>query len=519
MKTPRFSLAIVCLLPALALLPVSKEIIKTSHSGGLKVVLDFFMAALSPSLDQTVILNAWQGLKITIATASLSWIFSLLIGTLLGILSSDIFWKIFIGNKSIGVLVRGLLAVPRAIHEVVWGLLLLQFFGLSPWVAIIAITIPYSSLMARVIANQLDTLNNTSLIALTQCGAGGISSFITALIPPMIPVFISYSCYRLECALRGATLMGIFGMGGIGTELQLTLQSLEFRELWTSLWMLAAVIFFLEYLINFIRNIDLNLRRDKYIWPINITTIALIFAVILICLQSLGLQINNNLTLHAIDFPRLIEIKEAFNELPILNLVHSTIILTLMSAGIAIGVPPIALMLWPNKMGGTILGFIWTFLRLFPSPLIVLLILLCSTPNISVGALALGLSNLGVMGRLLKEDLNKQENSTFKAIKSLGATNQIAWLYGKLSPQSKRYLAFAAYRTDVILRETALIGVIGGVGLGWQLQESLSSFNWAQVSVITFVFITLTLIGEALSDKLSKYWISKTTDTSLRFSF
>ena len=33
----------------------------------------------------------------------------------------------------------------------------------------------------------------------------------------------------------------VFGLGGLGTELRLSLQSLEFRELWSGLWLLLAV--------------------------------------------------------------------------------------------------------------------------------------------------------------------------------------------------------------------------------------------------------------------------------------
>ena len=41
-------------------------------------------------------------------------------------------------------------------------------------------------------------------------------------------------------------LLGVFGLGGLGTDLKLTLQSLEFRELWTDLWLLLAVMLLLE---------------------------------------------------------------------------------------------------------------------------------------------------------------------------------------------------------------------------------------------------------------------------------
>ena len=82
-----------------------------------------------------------------------------------------------------------------------------------------------------------------------------------------------------------------------------------------------------------------------------------------------------------------------------------------------------------------------------------------------------------------------------------------AWLLGCLSPQSRSYLAYGAYRTDVILRETLVVGLVGGTGLGWMLIESLSSFHWAAVLLIIACFALLTLAGESISDGLRQRWL------------
>jgi phosphonate transport system permease protein len=45
-------------------------------------------------------------------------------------------------------------------------------------------------------------------------------------------------------------------------------------------------------------------------------------------------------------------------------------------------------------------------------------------------------------------------------------------------------------------------GVIGSVGLGWQLQESLSSFVWEEVIVILFAYSSIAIIGELINGKI-----------------
>ena len=159
-----------------------------------------------------------------------------------------------------------------------------------------------------------------------------------------------------------------------------------------------------------------------------------------------------------------------------------------------------------------IINLIWIFFRLIPTPLTTIIILLFTSPNISVAALSLGITNMGVMGRLLKEGIDSQNKDIYKALTSAGNSLRVSWIYGLLSPQSYSYLSFGAYRSDVILRDTAVVGVVGGIGLGWQIQESLSSFDWAQVMIITATFSLLTISGEFLFNTTQNYWLKNSTN-------
>ena len=506
MKKIVLSSPILTILPTIALIPVLGGVLSGMHDGGLPVLSQFFTASLHPSLEPTVLQSAFKGLQITIATALLSWTISTFGGLFLGLFSSNIFWNSFKLSKRIPIFIRRFLAVPRSIHELIWGLLLLQIFGINPWVAILAICIPYSCLVARVFSDQIDNLDPSALIAIRQSGSGPIAALTTSLLPPIIPVINSYCGYRLECALRGATILGLFGLGGIGTELNLTLQSLEFQEMWTSLWMLGVVMFSLETILTWWRRNPSSPHQSERNFLISIAIMLATVGISLIWLKSLDINLLSSFKWHSINLPTLTEIKNAFYELPWINLIWSTTVMTLLAAGISIGTPALSMMLWPTRTGGVIQSCVWSLLRLIPAPLSALLLLLCTSPNISVAALALGLHNLGVMGRFLKEGISHQSNNIYIALRTAGSGNRMAWLYGQLSLQSTSYLAYSAYRTDVLMRETAVVGVVGGVGLGWQLQESLSSFNWAQVFLVTATYSTLTLIGESMSESSREFW-------------
>ena len=509
----RPSPALLCLLPGLALVPVLWIVASGLHSGGLESWSQFLKAAVQPSSDTFLLQSLRQGLQVTLATALVGWGLSTLLGLIVGIVSSDVLWWSYrLPTWPAGCL-RKLFALPRAVHELLWGLLLLQVVGLHPWVAVAAITIPYSALVGRVIRDQLDSLDRRPLKALLTGGASAAEALLTSLGPPLQPILMSYGGYRLECALRSATLLGVFGLGGIGTELQLTLQSLRFNEFWTGLWLLIGLSVGLEQVLALWRR---QQRRRPTPWG-GVMGMSLVVMAFLMGGHWLNQLLGDSampLQWMLPPWPNLSAIQAAALELPWLMLLQQTLELTLLAAGIAIGLPPLCLLLWPDGIARQLLLAAWTLIRVLPPPLTLLMLLLANVPSLALAALALGLQNAGVMGRLLNEGLDQQSQQPLRAIQATGAGVRQAWLVGALSPQSRSHLAYGAYRTDVILRETVVVGLVGGTGLGWMLIESLSSFHWAAVLLLIVCFSVLTLVGEAISDGLRQRWLRTLGDSA-----
>ena len=507
MNRPRPAAPLLTLLPAMALVPVLIVTWTGLHGGGLSIWQQFLSGALHPSLDPDVLQAVWHGLGVTMATALLSWSLSLLFGVLLGSVCADVVWRSWSLPIWPATGLRRGLAIPRAVHELVWGLLLLQVFGLHPYVAVAAIAIPYSALVARIWRDHLDSADHRPLEALISAGVHPLSALMTALNPGMGAVLMSYGGYRLECALRSATLLGVFGLGGLGTELQLTLQSLQFRELWTGLWVLAAVMLFLEQLLRLWRKrsgVGVHGQRRMLLFA----TLAIVLGVIgTFWLRLIVPDQFSGLSWIGLEVPSWTQLNLAATELPWYPMILETLGLTVLAAGIAIGLPPVALLLWPSPRWHQCCSIFWACMRWIPPPLMVLLLLLSNRPSLAIGALAIGLHNSGVMGRLLLEGLQQQSGQRQEALRAMGSSERISWLYGLLSPQSPSYLAYGAYRSDVILRETVVVGVIGGSGLGWQLLESLSSFHWAAVVLVLCCYCVLTISGEALSDRCRSLWL------------
>jgi len=508
---PQVAAPLWVLLPALVLLPLLLVLPGISHGGGWELVGQFASAGLQPSLDPLVLRSVLSGLGVTMGIALLGWAGSVVLGVVLGVASSRVVWQTVTGSTALAGWIRRLLALPRSIHELLWGLLLLQLVGLQPAVAVVAIILPFGALVARVISDLLDALPTRSLEALRCAGAPAGPALLTALGPPLLPQLISYSGYRLECALRSATLLGVFGLGGLGTELKLTLQSLAFRELWTGLWALLITMLLLEMLLGRLRQrwampgrLALGQTRvggsgRELLWA-GAALLPLLGAV------AWGLGVDPASLLRWQPLPPMPAANwGAVAALPWGALVGNTVVMTLLAAALAVGLAPLLLLLvqpWPG--GRWALQALWALGRLWPPPLIALLLLFLLQPGIITGALALGLHNLGVLGRLLLETSEHVGDGAEQALLGAGSGPRLALLYGRFSGLARPYLAYGAYRADVILRESVVVGLVGATGLGSQLLEALSAFAFDELLALLLAYALLTLVGEDLSDRLRR---------------
>jgi phosphonate transport system permease protein len=174
-----------------------------------------------------------------------------------------------------------------------------------------------------------------------------------------------------------------------------------------------------------------------------------------------------------------------------------------------VGTAPLLLLLvWPWPWGRLLLRLGWALGRLWPPPLTALLLLFLLQPGLLTGALALGLHNLGILGRLLLEAVETNGGGCEQALAVSGSGQRLALLYGRFSGLARSYLAYGAYRADVILRESVVVGLVGATGLGSQLMEALSSFAWDQLAALVLAYAALTLVGEDLSDRARRHWLA-----------
>lgn len=219
------------------------------NPGGWALVERFLGAALRPETSPAFLERAAQATFTTLAFAACGTFLSLIIGAVGGVLASEVWWKAvfrsrgrrsWLGYRAPWLAVRAVLAVPRAIHEIVWGLFFIALVGLDPLVGVLAIAIPFGAITAKIFSEILDETPTRALEALLNRGVRPLKAFLYSQVPQAFPDLLSYGFYRFECSIRSAAVLGIIGAGGLGYEIFLSLQSLRYEQMWT--FLLALVL-------------------------------------------------------------------------------------------------------------------------------------------------------------------------------------------------------------------------------------------------------------------------------------
>ena len=223
------------------------------HPGGLSALAQFFRAAVNPELSASFLGLALEAAWRTVAYAIAGICLALFIGFSLGVLASGVLAKSSGARLGSVAAFRLLLGFLRAIHELVWAWMFVVALGLSPMAAVLALAIPYGGILGRIYADILNDVPQEPLQALRSSGASEWKVLLYGRLPMALPDMLSYSFYRLECAIRAVAIMGFVGIGGLGMEIQLSLNDLLYNQVWTLLFFLIGLVIVVDWWSSWVR--------------------------------------------------------------------------------------------------------------------------------------------------------------------------------------------------------------------------------------------------------------------------
>jgi len=338
--------------------------------------------------------------------------------------------------------VRLLCAFLRSVHELFWALLLIQVAGLSATTGILAVAIPYSGIFAKVFAEMIEEAD-LSAERVLPAGTSIIARFAYARIPELAPQFWTYTLYRLECGMRSTLVLGFVGLPTIGFHLDSFFKQGHYRE--------AAALLLTFYVL-------IGTRR---LWARPSTVPILIIASMLVLPETIG---GGSALANLTRF-----------------LTHDFICRK-----------------FAGRLGRPLGRVALVVVRSTPEYMLVYVLLQLLGPSMLPAIIALSLHNGAIVGYLMGRhaDVLEYRRDAPSGI-NLYCYETVPRLYGQ-------FLAYVLYRWEIILRESAIFGILGVVTLGYYIDAAISEFRLDVAVVLILVTALLSMAVDAFSRGLRR---------------
>ena len=125
-------------------------------------------------------------------------------------------------------------------------------------------------------------------------------------------------------------------------------------------------------------------------------------------------------------------------------------------------------------------------------------------PGLLAGVIAIALRSIGFVGKLLYEAIEETDSAQIAAIEATGANGAQVLTYGIWPQIAPAFWAIGAFRWDINIRESTVLGLVGAGGIGLQLQGSLNTLAWPQVATILLLILGTVIVSEWVSAKIRR---------------
>jgi phosphonate transport system permease protein len=136
---------------------------------------------------------------------------------------------------------RGLEAL-RTVPEIVYALILVWAFGVGPLAGIIAIAAHTTGALGKLFAEAIENADMRPWDAVRAVGGTWAQACRFAMLPQVAPNMVSYLLLRFEINVRGASVIGFVGAGGIGQELYLVISQNYYEEISAIIVLIVIVV-------------------------------------------------------------------------------------------------------------------------------------------------------------------------------------------------------------------------------------------------------------------------------------
>ena len=199
-------------------------------------------------IPSTTLKDVVNNIMVTIFMALLATTAGTIIAAPVSFLAArNIMGRNWLGNTIYG-LTRAILNITRSYNSLVLATIFAFWIGFGAFAGVLALTIVTIASLGKLFSEAVENINSGPIEAVSATGANGVEVIRFAVIPQIIPDFISFIIYHWDINVRISTILGFVGGGGIGFYISQRINVLEYQKAGTAIWAIVIVVWVMDFL-------------------------------------------------------------------------------------------------------------------------------------------------------------------------------------------------------------------------------------------------------------------------------
>lgn len=148
---------------------------------------------------------------------------------------------------------RGIIAVSRALQEVIVAIFFVAMFGFGPFAGFLTLSFATIGFISKLLAEDIEDIDEAQAEAIRATGGSFLQLLNFGIQPQVMPRLIGLSLYRLDINFRESAVIGIVGAGGIGATLNTAMDRYEYDSAGAILLTIILIVMVAEYSSSYLR--------------------------------------------------------------------------------------------------------------------------------------------------------------------------------------------------------------------------------------------------------------------------
>lgn len=428
----------------------------------------------------------------------------------------------FTGPRVIAWLARGIIIVTRAVPSLVFAIIFVRIFGLGPLAGAMAIAFHSVGMIGKMMADIFEEQDQAPREAISAVGANRAQNFIATTLSRALPVVTSVVLYRLDINIRASAVLGLVGAGGIGVALQTAIGSLDYRRAAGIICVIVVMLLVLE-LVSYLVQRAVSEHADEH-------TVSQLYAP---TADRAGVGWNRGRTVRAVGAAvavvlLLISLTQlSFTPERLLRAWENVgallagFVPPLITADVAMGIFESVIMALTattfGVVGGLVIAVLSTrhLVRFAPLSFALrgLVVLMRGIPDIVyalvfvaalglgpfAGFLALAISCTALASKFFTDSLQNVDPAPIRALEATGANRLQVFVSGVWPQFVPSFIGNSLFTSDLALRESAVLGIVGAGGIGFLLEESVATLNYQITAGILVGLVVVVVALESVA--------------------